>query len=596
MTDTTTTPATGFYGLGIAPKLLEALDKLKFKVPTPIQHKAIPVASEGKDMVGIAQTGTGKTIAFAIPMIQQLVAKEGKGLVLVPTRELALQVAEVVKQFAPIMGMQTAVVIGGESLGRQRTELFRKPRIIIATPGRMIDHIAQRNVIMSDVRVLVLDEADRMFDMGFAPQINKIIATLPKERQTMLFSATMPDEIMKLASAHMKLPIRIEVARSGTVAEKVEQELFIVSRGDKLPLLAKILDKYWGSVLMFVRTKHNAKKIAKELRDMKHSAAEIHSNRSLAQRREALEGFKAGKYRILVATDIAARGIDVTGIELVINYDLPDEDENYIHRIGRTGRAGQPGRAITFAGPDQGKDVRNIERLMRMHLPVSVHPDILPASFGFSHNGSQHQSGDKRRPGTRTAPRGDRQALPGQESQGQAQAAPVSHLPEPGEPNYNREPEPRTPARRERPPQGRGNFSRGPARPQAGDTRRGRSGPPREGSFNRGRSERPGPRGPQDRPDTRRDDRPGYGARPAGARPAYGARPGARPGPNRYGADPSRRGGIVSPSPYFEEPSRRPPARGHRPERPRTEPAGKPPAGNWFSRFLKKKKTDYKHE
>ncbi|MCX5792701.1 MAG: DEAD/DEAH box helicase, partial [Elusimicrobia bacterium] len=391
MTDTTTTPAAGFYGLGIAPKLLEALDKLKFLVPTPIQLKAIPIAAEGKDMVGIAQTGTGKTIAFAIPMIQRLAACEGKGLVLVPTRELAQQVAEVYKQFAPLMGMQTAVIIGGESVGRQLQDLRRRPRIIIATPGRMIDHIGQRNVIMSDVRVLVLDEADRMFDMGFAPQINKIIATLPRERQTMLFSATMPDAIMKLAAAHMKLPTRIEVARSGTVADKVDQELFIVSRGDKLPLLSKILEKYWGSVLLFVRTKHNAKKIAKELRDMKHSAAEIHSNRSLAQRREALEGFKAGRYRILVATDIAARGIDVTGIELVVNFDLPDEDENYIHRIGRTGRAGQPGRAITFASPDQGRDVRNIERLMRMVLPVSVHPDIVPASFGFSHGGGgQH--------------------------------------------------------------------------------------------------------------------------------------------------------------------------------------------------------------
>src|SRR3989338_524292 len=274
MTETNQTPAAGFYGLGIAPKLLEALDKLKFPTPTTIQQKAIPVASEGNDMVGIAQTGTGKTIAFAIPMIQQLAAKECKGLVLVPTRELALQVAEVVKQFAPLLGMQTAVIIGGESLGRQRQELFRRPRIIIATPGRLIDHMTQRNVIMSDVRVLVLDEADRMFDMGFAPQINRIIAALPKERQTMLFSATMPDEIMKLASAHMKLPTRIEVARSGTVAEKVEQELFIVSRGDKLPLLAKILNKYWGSVLLFVRTKHNARKIAKELRDIKHSAAE----------------------------------------------------------------------------------------------------------------------------------------------------------------------------------------------------------------------------------------------------------------------------------------------------------------------------------
>jgi len=605
MTDTTTPPAAGFYGLGIAPKLLAALDNLKFKVPTPIQQKAIPVAAEGKDMVGIAQTGTGKTIAFAIPMIQQLAAKEGKGLVLVPTRELALQVAEVFKQFAPLMGMQTVVVIGGESVGRQRTELFRKPRIIIATPGRLLDHITQRNVNLSDVRVLVLDEADRMFDMGFAPQINKIIAVVGKDRQTMLFSATMPDEIMKLASRHMKLPIRIEVARSGTVADKVEQELFIVSRGDKFPLLNKILEKYWGSVLLFMRTKHNAKKLARELRANKHSAAEIHSNRSLAQRREALEGFKAGKYRILVATDIAARGIDVTGIELVINYDLPDEDENYIHRIGRTGRAGQPGRAITFAAPDQGKDVRNIERLMRMPLPVSVHPDIAPASFGFAHNGGSHQTGEKRRPGTRTAPRREPRPDPGQEFQPQVQPRPetqprpLSHLPEPDEVNYNRAPEPQQPARRQRPSQGSG-------RPHSGGPRRGQSGPPRQGSFNRGRADsqgrserrderpgygarpaggRPGPRGPQGRPDQRRDGRPGYGSRPAGE----------RSGPNRYGVDPSKRSGIVSPSPYFDEP-RRGPHRPFRQDAPRREAPKPAQAGSWFSRFLKKKKADYKNE
>ncbi len=582
MTETNQTPAAGFYGLGIAPKLLEALDKLKFKIPTPIQQKAIPVASEGNDMVGIAQTGTGKTIAFAIPMIQQLAAKEGKGLVLVPTRELALQVAEVMKQFAPLLGMQVVVVIGGESLGRQRTELFRKPRIIIATPGRLIDHITQRNVIMSDVRVLVLDEADRMFDMGFAPQINRIIAALPKERQTMLFSATMPDEIMKLAAAHMKLPTRVEVARSGSIVEKLEQELFIVSRGDKLSLLSRILEKYWGSVLLFVRTKHNAKKIAKELRDMKHSAAEIHSNRSLAQRREALEGFKAGKYRILVATDIAARGIDVTGIELVINYDLPDEDENYIHRVGRTGRAGQPGRAITFAAPDQGRDVRNIERLMRMQLPVSVHPDILPASFGFSHNGSRHQPGDKRRPGTRTAaPRAEREDRVPRQLRPEPAPPQISHLPEPGEKNYNRAVEPQAPARPQHPPQGRGNFGRGTGRPQAGGPRRGQSGPPRQGSFSRGRGDSQG------RPEQHRDARPGYGARPAGA----------RPGPNRYGVDPSRRSGIVSPSPYFDsdEPRRRPQPCGRR-ETQAPAPGKPPAAGGWFSRFLKKKKEDYKHE
>ncbi|OIO03699.1 MAG: hypothetical protein AUJ51_03650 [Elusimicrobia bacterium CG1_02_56_21] len=573
MTETNQPQTAGFYGLGIAPKLIEALDKLKFNVPTPIQQKAIPVAAEGKDIVGIAQTGTGKTIAFAIPMIQQLAAKEGRGLVLVPTRELALQVAEVVKKFTPVMGMHCLVIIGGESLGRQVQELRRRPRIIIATPGRLLDHLQQRTTHLDDVRVLVLDEADRMFDMGFAPQINKIIAALPKERQTMLFSATMPDEIMKLAGAHMKLPTRIEVARSGTVAEKVEQELFIVSRGDKLTLLGKLLEKYWGSVLLFVRTKHNAKKIAKELRSIKHSAAEIHSNRSLAQRREALEGFKAGRYRILVATDIAARGIDVTGIELVVNFDLPDEDENYIHRIGRTGRAGQPGRAITFAAPDQGRDVRNIERLMRMQLPVSVHPDVLPASFGFNNSGGRSQPGEKRRPGTRTAPR---RGQPGPDHRPQPAAAPregpISHLPEPGERNYNRAPQ--APAKRTRPPRGRGGFNRGP------------SGPRGQGTGNRdqnGPGQRPAMRGPQSRPGPRRDGRPGYGARPSGE----------RPGPNRYGVDTSKKSRIVSPSPYFEEPRRgRPPARPGRRDTARPTPPAK--GGGWFSRFLKKK--DRKHE
>ncbi|OGR78522.1 MAG: hypothetical protein A2X32_04520 [Elusimicrobia bacterium GWC2_64_44] len=539
MTETTQTPAAGFYGLGIAPKLLEALDKLNFKTPTPIQHKAIPPASEGKDMVGIAQTGTGKTIAFAIPMIQRLAAAgQGKGLVVVPTRELALQVAEVVRQFSPLLGMGCAVIIGGESMNRQTAELRKGPRIIIATPGRLIDHVAQRTVSLSDVRVLVLDEADRMFDMGFAPQIEKIVAALPRDRQTMLFSATMPDPIMKLASRHMKLPLRIEVARPGTAAERVEQELFIVDRSEKNALLAKLLDKYWGSVLLFVRTKHNAKKIARAIREMPHSASEIHSNRSLAQRKEALEGFKSGKYRVLVATDIAARGIDVTGIELVINYDLPDEDENYVHRIGRTGRAGQPGRAITFAAPDQGADVRNIERLIRMPLTRIKMPDVAAADFG--------------------APEGPR---PG------ARPAPVQATQQP---------------RGERPRQQQGR----PA--QSG---------PRGGG-------RPGPRRGEGRPGRPQEKRSEFG-RGAGRGPARGGRPAPdRDGrPNRYGVAPDKKGGIVSLSPYFDEPRRHdgprrhegPRRQGRQDSRP-AEPQQPAPGGNWFTRFLKKKKTDYKNE
>ena len=409
MTTKTNEAAAGFYGLGIAPKLLSALDALKFKIPTPIQKQGIPHAAEGKDLVGIAQTGTGKTIAFAIPMIQRLAAAPGRGLVLTPTRELALQVSEVFRQFAPAMGISGCVIIGGESISAQIRELRRNPRVIIATPGRLQDHLEQGTVKLNDVKVIVLDEADRMFDMGFAPQIERILRTIPKDRQTMLFSATMPDEIMKLAGAHMRLPTRVEVARAGTVAENVEQQLYVVNRDAKPDLLNKLLQTYGGSVLMFVRTKHNARKIALRIREMGHNAAEIHSNRSLNQRREALDGFKAGKYRILVATDIAARGIDVTGIELVINYDLPDDENNYIHRIGRTGRAGKGGRAVSFAAPDQAQEVRSIEKLIRMPLPITVHPDMPPSKFN-SHAPSAAAGGQRQgRPGAS----GGRRARPG---------------------------------------------------------------------------------------------------------------------------------------------------------------------------------------
>ncbi|MDT8287348.1 MAG: DEAD/DEAH box helicase, partial [Elusimicrobiales bacterium] len=410
MTEQKTPPASGFYGLNIAPRLLEELDRLKFTVPTPIQHKAIPPACEGKDLVGIAQTGTGKTIAFAIPMLQRLAALPGRGLILLPTRELALQVNDVFKKFARAAGIQTSVLIGGESIGRQQQDLRKQPRVLIATPGRLIDHLERRTVKLSDISVLVLDEADRMFDMGFAPQIEKILAGVPKDRQTMLFSATMPDDIMSLASRHMKLPLRLEVARSGTTAEGVEQELYVVaSRTEKNELMGKLLDKHWGPVLLFMRTKHHAKRVARDLRDMGHSAAEIHSNRSLNQRKEALEGFKSGKYRVLVATDIAARGIDVTGIEVVINYDLPDEDENYVHRIGRTGRAGKSGHAISFATPDQAQMVRSIEKLIRKPLRVAAHPDIKPSSL---HGSGGDAAQPPRRPaqgGQQRPPRGGQQ-------------------------------------------------------------------------------------------------------------------------------------------------------------------------------------------
>ncbi|OGY99630.1 MAG: hypothetical protein A2945_03220 [Candidatus Liptonbacteria bacterium RIFCSPLOWO2_01_FULL_52_25] len=370
----------GFYNLGIAPNILEVLDRLHFTVPTPIQEKSIPAAIEGKDMVGIAQTGTGKTLAFGVPMIQA--ALRGKqGLVVLPTRELALQVDEVFHKVGTPLGIRTAVLIGGESIGRQISALHRNPHVVIGTPGRIIDHLEQRTVSLKSVAVLVLDEADRMLDMGFAPQLKRILAVLPRERQTMLFSATMPQNIIEIARGYMKLPTRVEIAPSGTTVEKVTQELFFVEKQDKPRLLEKILGEYRGSVLLFSRTKHGARKIAAGVRNLGHTSAELHANRSLNQRKEALEGFRNGKYRILVATDIAARGIDVKGIELVLNYDLPQTSEDYVHRIGRTARAGGTGHAISFATPDQKGDVRSIERLIRSVLPLSKVPELPPARF-----------------------------------------------------------------------------------------------------------------------------------------------------------------------------------------------------------------------
>ena len=381
MTQTLRQTNTSFYGLGIAPRILDILDRMEFTVPTPIQHRTIPIAIEDKDIIGVAQTGTGKTLAFAVPIIQRLSQRKGRALILVPTRELAIQVNEAFQKIATSFGIKTAVIIGGASMHLQLKALRKNPRVLVATPGRLVDHMERRTVLLADVNVLVLDEADRMLDMGFLPQIERIIKFVPRNRQTMLFSATIPGEIVRMAAAHMKLPIHVEIAPSGTTAEHIIQEVFIVKKNSKSQLLIKLLDRYHGPVLIFSRTKIGAKKIARGLQRLNRRAAEIHSDRSLAQRKEALNGFKSGKYKILVATDIAARGIDVTGIELVINYDLPDDTENYVHRIGRTGRAGHEGRAISFATPEQGKDVRSIEKLIRTALPIVEHPEFPKEKF-----------------------------------------------------------------------------------------------------------------------------------------------------------------------------------------------------------------------
>lgn len=375
---TASSPTSGFSGLGIAPGLLDAIDQLKFTEPTPIQLRSIPPAIEGKDLIGVAQTGTGKTLAFGIPMIQRLAQVKGQGLVVLPTRELAIQVDESFRAVGRAIGLRTAVLIGGASMVLQRQALGKKPHVLIVTPGRLIDHIEQHSVTLKDVRILVLDEADRMLDMGFSLQINRILSLVPRERQTMLFSATMPNAIVAIAQKHMQLPVRVEIARSGTLADKVIQELFFIGKEGKSRLLEVLLGQVPGPVLVFTRTKFGAKKLARHVKAMGHTAADIHSDRSLAQRRDALEGFKSGKYRVLVATDIAARGIDVTGIELVVNYDLPTNPEDYVHRIGRTGRAGRAGRAVSFATFEQRGDVRDIERLIRIALPISPLPTLPP--------------------------------------------------------------------------------------------------------------------------------------------------------------------------------------------------------------------------
>ena len=375
--------SSGFDELGIKDTILESIKKLGFSDPTPIQEKTIPIGLTGQDLIGIAQTGTGKTFAFGIPMLQQLGRLGGRGLVLLPTRELALQVQDSLKKLGTSLGLKTAAFIGGEPMEKQLFALRRNPHIIIATPGRLIDYLKRNFLNLNDIKVLVLDEADMMFDLGFAPQVEEILTKVPKERQTMLFSATMPSSVVKLAAEHLKLPIRIEAAPSGTAAEKVDQEMYLLGRDDKIKQLEKILKDYQGSALIFVRTKFGVSNLTEKIKEFGHSAEEIHSNLSLRQRRRSLDNFKSGRSRILVATDIAARGLDVSGIELVVNYDLPDKLTDYVHRIGRTARAGKSGKAISFATPNQYKDILGIEKIINQSIKLTKFVE-LPKERSYS--------------------------------------------------------------------------------------------------------------------------------------------------------------------------------------------------------------------
>lgn len=360
-----------FKNLGISPEILSILKKIGLEIPTPIQVKSIPVAISGKDLFGVAQTGTGKTFAFGIPTIQRLKEEGGRALIMLPTRELANQVEESLKNLGRDMGLKTISIIGGEAFNKQLFGLRRNPHVLVATPGRLLDHLKRRTIRLDDISVLILDEADMMFDMGFAPQIEEIIKLTPKNRQTLLFSATMPAAIIKLAEKYLKSPLQIQVAPTGATAELVDQEIYLIKREDKFNTLEKILNKYKDLVLIFVRTKRGASNLTERLEYKGYQASEIHSNLSFNQRKTSLANFKSGTKRILVATDVAARGLDINDIQLVLNYDLPENSEDYIHRIGRTARAGKGGKAISFSLPHQRRDIQKIERLIKKNLPIT---------------------------------------------------------------------------------------------------------------------------------------------------------------------------------------------------------------------------------
>ena len=373
----------GFSALQLPPRLLEKLEGAKIVTPTPIQAEAIPVILEGRDFIGVAQTGTGKTLAFALPILAQL-RKDDLALILAPTRELAEQIERVFS----MLGARSALLIGGEGMHHQKNQLKGRPDVVVATPGRLEDHINQGYRGLNHTAIVVLDEADRMLDMGFAPAMGRILSQTPNARQTLLFSATMPREIADLAAKYMKSPARVDVKPSGTPAEGIEQDLIMVNKEEKQEILSQLLEEHKGSILVFARTRYGARKIARYIRGLGHSAAEIHADRTLAQRREALEGFKRGRHRVLVATDIAARGIDVKEIALVINFDVPEKAEDYVHRIGRTGRAGSKGLAIMIATPEQSRDVRDIERLLKVELTVSA---LSRVKMNLSNNGRPTQ-------------------------------------------------------------------------------------------------------------------------------------------------------------------------------------------------------------
>ena len=355
-----------FSDLNIENKLKRSIELAEFKTPTPIQSQSIPISLEGKDVLGTAQTGTGKTLAFTIPMLNKLLKdKQAMALIICPTRELATQVMEtVLKLNIREIGIGNALLIGGESMQKQLRQLKKGARIIVGTPGRINDHIERKSLNLSRVNYLVLDETDRMLDMGFTPQIEIILKFIPKDHQTLLFSATLPENILKISQKYLNNPERVSVGSLSTPIEKIKQETFQITADKKYHELINQLVERSGSILVFVKTKHGADKIVKRLKYDGHKADAIHGNLRQSKRDRVIRGFRNGNSRILIATDVAARGLDIPVIKHVINYDLPQVPEDYIHRIGRTGRAGKDGSALTFLTNNDRSMWRSIQKLI----------------------------------------------------------------------------------------------------------------------------------------------------------------------------------------------------------------------------------------
>ena len=370
---------TEFTNLGLAAPIADAVHAEGYTTPTPIQAQAIPFILEGRDLLGLAATGTGKTAAFSLPILHRLTSKDGRtqrgrcrALILSPTRELADQIGESIRTYGRNSGLSSVVVVGGVPYGRQTAALTRGVDIIVATPGRLLDHIEAKHVRLDDVECFVLDEADHMLDLGFVPAIRRIVRLLPKERQNLFFSATMPKEIGVLAAEMLRNPERVSVTPPSTPAERIAQSVRFVESKERLGLLADAVSgKGNYRVLVFTRTKRGADRVVRDLDNRRIGAAAIHGNKSQPQRVRALNGFKDGSTPILVATDIAARGIDVDGIDLVVNYDLPNVPETYVHRIGRTARAGNSGVALSFCCPEDVSLLKAIEKLIRRQIPIA---------------------------------------------------------------------------------------------------------------------------------------------------------------------------------------------------------------------------------